>query len=127
MLERRHELERNRVFRAIFDAVEADEAFALAQLRVGIRSALAVFQAQVAIDAFGGVPFDSPKSCGGDRAKESAQGADNAAEKTRDYHVHSDQEKEHKPDHPSTDMIVLPHINGRGGDKIDHGQNGGGE
>jgi len=60
-LERRHELERKRVLRAVLDAVEADKTFALAELRLRVGRAFAAFQTQIAVHAFGGVAVNAPQ------------------------------------------------------------------
>ena len=122
--ERRDELEGERVLGAILDAVEADEALALAKLGVRIGGALAVFQAEVAIDAFARVALDAPERDGGDGAEESAQRADHAAEKARDDDIHADEQEEHEPDDPRADVEVLPDVNGGGEDEIERRQDG---
>ena len=112
------ELEGDRVLGAVLDAVEADETLALAKLRVGIGSALAVLKAEVAVDAFAGIALDAPEGEGGDRAEESAERADDAAEETGDDDIHPDQQEEHEADDPCADVEVLPDVEGVGKDEI---------
>ena len=112
-LKRRHELERERILRAVLDAVETDETFALAELRVRVGRAFAVFQAKVAVHAFRGVAVNAPERRRGQRAEKRAERTQHAAEKARDDDVHADEKQQHETDDPRADVEILADVNGR--------------
>ena len=121
-----HEAEGDGIDRAVIDAVEADEALALAQLGVRIACALAVLQAGIAIDALVGVALDPPHGEARKVAEKCTERADGAAEEARNDHVHADEEEQDEPDQPCPDMVILLHVERVGYQQVDAGQDGGG-
>jgi len=85
--------------------------------------ALAVFQAEIAINALGDVAVDAPERDGGQRAEKRAERTEHAAEKARDDDVHADEEQQHEADDPCADVEVLPDIDRRREKQIDRRQN----
>src|ERR1035437_4618919 len=121
--ERWQKFERDRVFWAVFDAIEADETFALAKLRVRVGRAFATFQAEVAVHALGWVAVNPPQRRHGQRAEKRAERTQHAAKEARDDDVHADEEQQQKTDDPRADVEVLADVNARRHKQIDERQN----
>ena len=91
---------------AILDAVEADEALALAQVGLRVGSALAAFQAKVAIGAAHRVAIDSPEREPAEEPQKRTQRADRPAEKPGNPPVGEEEADEDEADDPGLPVLA---------------------
>lgn len=115
----RQEPEREGVVGAILDAVEADEALALAEVSLRVGGALAALEAKVAIRAAHRVAIDSPEREPAEQSQERAQRADRPAEEPGNPPVGEKEADENEPDDPGLPVLAGLCVNALG--RLVHG------
>src|SRR5208283_2851104 len=117
--------EREGVVGAILDAVEADEALALAEISLRVGGTLAALEAKVAIRASHRVAIDSPEREPAELPQERAQRADRPAEEPGNPPVGEEEANEDEADDPGLPVLAGLSVNALGS-LVDGWQHAGG-
>ena len=108
--------------RAVFNAVEADEALALSEILVWVGCSFAALQAEVAIGTAHRVAVNSPEREATENAEQSPQRANHATEKARNPPVGDQESHENQADDPGLPVFARLGVNAFGG-LVDRGKN----